>query len=114
VPSFPVGTRRFAIVARVPGLAPHPKVLVSVSTPDNATTVCEHVQVDAVGDHLLVTIGVTPLIEDGIYRFEVALTAQPSASIDRPIVIGDPQRQARLGTPGAVLSLRGIHHVGPG
>jgi hypothetical protein len=114
VPSFPVGTRRFAIAARVSGLGPHPQVCVSVSTPDNAATACEHVQVDAVGDHLLVTIGVTPLVEDGIYRFEVALPAQPSASIDLPIVIGDPQRQARISTTGAVLPFRGINHVGLG
>jgi hypothetical protein len=123
VPNFPVGTRRFAIAARVPGLAPHPKVTVSVSTPDSTAgtpTACEYVRVEAVGDFLLVTFGLTPLIDDGIYRFEVAVPS-PSVAIDLPIVIGDRRSHAnplsdghRVDTPRVALPLRGINHVGLG
>jgi hypothetical protein len=123
VPSFAVGTRRFAIAARVAGLPPHPKVTVSLSAPPDAVTpaTCERVQVEAVGDHLVLTIGVAPLIDNGVYRFEVALLSPPSAVIDLPIVIGDPETHLRPlwdGQPvnlrGAVLPLRGINHVGLG
>jgi hypothetical protein len=121
VPSFPIGTRRFAVAARVPGLRSHPSVTVSVSTPDRASAVakaCEHLRVEAVGDQLLVTIGVAPLIDDGVYRFEVALASQPPIAIDLPFVIAGQQASADvltegygIGTPGAVI-LRGGHHVG--
>ena len=98
VPSFPIGTRRFAIAARVPGLTPHPSVTVFVSTPDAATipNECDDVRVEAIGDHLLVSIGVAPLIDDGVYRFEVALGSQPPITIDLPLVIAAQQPPAHL------------------
>src|SRR6476661_9926696 len=90
VPTFPAGTRRFAIAARVPGLAPRPSVTVALSTPDqvsNLPIACDRVHVEAIGDYLLATIGVAPLIDEGIYRFDVTLAGRPPISIDLPIVI---------------------------
>jgi hypothetical protein len=114
VPSFPIGTRHFAVAARVPGLSSHPSVTVSVSTPDNAgaPTECEHMRVEAVGDHLLVTIGVAPLIDDGVYRFEVALTSQPSIAIDLPFIVAGQQGSAHVLTDGYAPTPRGVDHVG--
>ncbi len=89
VPCFPIGTRRVAIAALVPGLPPHPRVTVSILTPDGAASTpagCEHVVIETAGDHLLANIGVAPLIDDGIYRFEVTVSSPPIA-IDLPIVI---------------------------
>jgi hypothetical protein len=110
VPAFSPGARRFAIAALVPGLRPDPSVSVSLSTPDEAPTAsvnCEHVQVEAVGDHLVLNIGVPPLVDNGIYRFEVRLGSRPAVALDVPIVIvGTPQ------IPGASPSLGGTHHVG--
>ncbi len=123
VPSFPVGTRRFAIAARVPGLAPHPSITVSVSTPDAGAipNECEDVRVDVVGDHLLVSIGVSPLIDDGVYRFEVALQSQPPITIDLPLVIAAQQPPAHLLAAshhlpalGGTLPPGGVNHVGLG
>ena len=115
VPSFPIGTRRFAVAARVPGLSAHPSVTVSVSTPDSAAgapRACEHMQVEAVGDHLLVTIGVAPLIDDGVYRFEVALTSQPPIAIDLPFVVAGQQPSADVLTDGYAPTPRRVNHVG--
>jgi hypothetical protein len=121
VPTFPAGTRRFAIAARVPGLTPRPSVTVALSTPDSVASVpieCERVHAEAVGDYLLVTIGVAPLVDDGIYRFEVALASQPPISIDLPIVVAGQSTQARVQsdrsrdqTAGAGLPRRGRDHV---
>jgi hypothetical protein len=112
VPAFSPGARRFAIAAHVPGLRPDPSVSVSLSTPDEAPTArmdCEHVQIEAVGDHLVLNIGVAPLVDDGIYRFEVRLGSRPALSLDLPIVIaGTPQ------IPGAPPFLGGLNHVGLG
>ena len=36
VPTFPIGTRRFAVAARVQGLRPQPTVSVSIWTPDRS------------------------------------------------------------------------------
>ena len=122
VPSFPIGTRRFAVAAHVPGLSAHPSVTVSVSTPDSAAAArqeCEQMQVEAVGDHLLVTISVAPLMDDGGYRFEVALASQSPIAIDLPFVITGQRDSAQvvtdgygMQTPGAALTLRGVNHVG--
>jgi Family of unknown function (DUF6941) len=123
VPSFPIGTRRFAIAARVPGLTSAPSITVSVSTPDAAAipNECEDVRVDVVGDHLLVSIGVSPLIDDGVYRFEVALQSQPPITIDLPLVIAAQQPPPHplagghhLPALGAVLPPGGVDHVGLG
>jgi hypothetical protein len=112
VPAFSPGARRFAIAAHVPGLRPDPSVSVSLSTPDEAPTArvdCEHVQIEAVGDHLVLNIGVAPLVDHGIYRFEVSLGSRPALSLDLPIVIaGTPQ------IPGAPPSPGGMNHVGLG
>jgi hypothetical protein len=121
VPTLSLGTRRFAIVARVVGLRPRPDVGVSVSTPDsglNATTWCERVEVEAVGDILLVRLGGAPLVQEGIYRFEVAVNAREPVSIDIPVVVAALQRHSlldgtRLGeSDSASSSSRGRNHAG--
>jgi len=98
VPTFSAGARRFSIAARVPGLPPYPTVAVSISTPDDSPSTridCQHVQVEAVGDHLVVNVGVAPLIDDGIYRFELTLGSKPPLSIDLPIAIRLSERRRR-------------------
>jgi hypothetical protein len=79
----------------------------SPGDPATAPVPCDHVQVDAVGDHRVVNIGVAPLVADGIYRFEVAVTSQPPVSIDMPIVIAGYPNPAS-----ASSSHRGMNHVG--
>ena len=55
----------------------------------------------------MLNIGVAPLLDDGIYRFEVSLGSRPALSLDLPIVIA--------GTiPGAHQPLGGMDHVGLG
>jgi hypothetical protein len=121
VPTLPAGTRRFAIAARVVGLRPRPDVAVSVSTPDsrlNATVWCERVEVEAVGDYLLVRLAGAPLVQEGIYRFEVTVNARESASIDIPVVVAalprhSPLNDTRLGeSDPASSSPRGRNHAG--
>ncbi len=112
VPAFSPGVRRFAIAARVPGLRPDPSVSVSLSTPDEvsgASTGCEQLRVEASGDHLVLNIGVAPLVDHGIYRFEIRLGSQPGLALDLPIIIAGP---ARL--PGPPPSRGGMNHVGLG
>jgi hypothetical protein len=90
VPTLPAGTRRCAIASRVVGLRPQPDVAVAVATPDsrlNATTWCERIEVEAVGDYLIVRLRGAPLVQEGIYRFEVSVDARESASIDIPVVV---------------------------
>ena len=85
-------------------------VSVRVLWPEDASSLrleCQHVQVEAVGDHLAITVGMTPLIDDGIYRFEVTLASQPSVAIDLPIVIAGARYHGA--TPS---SPQGMNHVG--
>ena len=99
VPTLPSGTRRFAIAARVLGLQPHPDVSVSVSTPDsrlNAKTWCERIEIEALGDYLVVRLGGAQLIQEGIYRFEVSMGAEESESIDIPVVVAAVHRHSQL------------------
>jgi hypothetical protein len=112
VPAFSPGARRFAIAARVPGLGPDPSVSVSLSTPDEAPSArmdCEHVQIEAVGDHLVLNIGVPPLLDDGVYRFEVRVGRRPAIALDLPIVIAGTSH-----VPGVPPSPGGMNHVGLG
>jgi hypothetical protein len=120
VPTLSAGTRRFAIAARVLGLRPRPDVAVSVSTPDgrlNATTWCERIEVEAAGDYMLVRLGGAPLVQEGIYRFEVAVDAPESVSIDMPVVVAALRRESQsndncLGAPHSASSTRGRNHAG--
>jgi hypothetical protein len=75
-----------------------------------APTTCEHLRVETIGDHLVLTVGVAPLIDQGVYRVEVTVPSQPSVAIDLPIVIGDCERDVQL----LPDQLRGINHVGLG
>jgi hypothetical protein len=112
VPAFLPGARRFAIAARVPGLGSDPAVSVSLSTPDLAPAArvdCEHVRIEAVGDHLVLNLGVPPLVDDGIYRFEVRVGQRPALALDLPIVIAGGSR-----IPGVPPSQGGMNHVGLG
>jgi hypothetical protein len=120
VPTLSAGTRRFAIAARVPGLRPCPAVVVSVFTPDShlsASTWCERIDVEAVGDYVLVRLGGAPLMQEGIYRFEVSVDAPESVSIDIPVVVAALQRHSQssetgLGEPDSASSTRGRNHAG--
>jgi hypothetical protein len=69
-------------------------------------------RVEAVGDHLLVAIGVAPLIDDGAYRFEVTLGSQPPIAIELPFVVAGPQAMADGLIDGYALTPRGVSHVG--
>jgi hypothetical protein len=62
VPTLSVGTRRFAIAARIPGLRERPAVAVALSTPGGAdVTVCGSVEVEAVGEFLVIALSAVPL-----------------------------------------------------
>jgi hypothetical protein len=53
------------------------------------------------------------LIDDGVYRFEVALTSQPSIAIDLPFVVAGQQASAAdVLTDGYAPTPRGVNHVG--
>jgi hypothetical protein len=120
VPTLAAGSRRLAIAARVVELRPRPDVAVSVSTPDgrlNAKAWCERIQVEAVGDYVVISLGGVPLMQEGIYRFEVSLDAWESASIDMPVVVGALQRHSesndtRLSRSDSASSSRGRNHAG--
>jgi len=110
VPAFSPGARRFAIAARVPGLGRDPRVSVSLSAPDEAPKArmdCEHLQIEAIGDHLVLNIGVAPLVDNGIYRFEVRVGPRSGLSLDLPIVIAGASRW-----PGVPPSPGNMDHVG--
>ena len=90
IPTFPIGTRRFALAARLQGLHPHSTASVSISTPDHVGSIpitCERVTVEIEGDHVIVAIGVAPLIDDGVYRFAISLGAHPAVLFDLPILV---------------------------
>ena len=42
---------------------------------DNATTWCERIEVEALGDDLLIRLGGVPVMQEGIYRFDVGMPA---------------------------------------
>ncbi len=84
------GTHRVnAIAARLAGLRHTPDVAVSVQLPDRGApdSIPEYVDVESVGDYLLVRLAGVPLTEEGIYRFEVSLNGPELLSIDLPIQI---------------------------
>jgi hypothetical protein len=120
VPTLSVGTRRFAIAARVPGLGERPSVAVALSTPSGADiTVCGSVEVEAVGDFLLVALSAVPLIEEGAYRFEISVISQDWVSFDIPALVVARQSPLRLppdghraGESSSALLRRGTHHAG--
>ena len=119
VPTLPAGTRRFAIAARVVGLHPQPDVSVSVSTPDgrlNARTWCERIEIETAGDYLVVRLGGVPFVEEGIYRFEVSMSTQESASINIPVVVAASSRYSQLNDArsrsNSASSSRGRNHAG--
>ena len=90
VPVLTAGVHRFTIAARLAGLRARPDVAVSVSTPNggrSATTWCKRVDVEAVGDYLLVRPGGVPLTDEGIYRFDVSVNAREFPSIDIPVQV---------------------------
>ena len=88
VATLPAGTQRFAIAARMAGLRRNPSVVVSVSSPDGASSdlaPCERMEVEANGDYMLVRLGRVPLVQEGIYRFEVSVSGQEP--FDIPIMV---------------------------
>jgi hypothetical protein len=94
VPTLAAGTHRLTIVARVIGLRSRLNVAVSVSTPDGpriATTFCERLEVEVIGDYLLVRLGGVPLAQEGIYRFEVSVSPSECSSIDLPVQVVAPR-----------------------
>jgi hypothetical protein len=91
VPTLPAGMHRFAIAARVAGLRPSPPATVSVTTPDgslSATKWCLRVEVEAIGDYMLVQFGGVPPMREGIYRLEVSVDAREPLSIYIPVLVG--------------------------
>jgi hypothetical protein len=46
------------------------------------------VEVEAIGDYMLVQFGGVPPMREGIYRFEVSVDAREPLSIDMPVLVG--------------------------
>jgi hypothetical protein len=90
VPMLVAGTHRITIAARVVGLRPRPDVVVSVSTPDgrrSATTWCERIEVEALGDDLLIRLGGVPVMPEGMYRLDVLVNGEERSAIDLPVQV---------------------------
>jgi len=92
---LPMGVHRFTIAAHLTNVRPGEPldVVVSVSTPGGACTPADGfagIRTELNGEHLLISIGRAPLIEEGVYRVEVAIGKGP-ASVDIPLLISNAE-----------------------
>ena len=73
-------------------------------------------EVEAVGDYLLVALSAVPLSEEGAYRFEISVMSQDWVSFDIPAVVVARQSPLQLppdghhaGESSSALLRRGTH-----
>src|SRR5262245_48109596 len=96
VPTLPIALHQVMLVAHLADIEPVEEVGLSLAivTPSGATarpTAVESVIIEMAGDYVLVTLRDIPLTEEGLYRFEIALTDQPAAAIVVPVLsAGEP------------------------
>ena len=88
---LPIGVHRFTIAAHLTNVRRDEPldVVLSVSTPTGRYAAADGfggIRTEVSGDHLLISIGSAPLLEEGIYRFEVTIDG-PQASLDIPLLI---------------------------
>ena len=74
------------LVAHLTDIQPVEEIGISVSlvTPRGASvrpTTAESIVIEMAGEYVLTTLRDVPLAEEGLYRFEIALTGQPPTSV---------------------------------
>src|SRR4051812_23486678 len=57
-----------------------------ILTPDSAILSSDDCVIKIVDESVLVTVQSVPLHEEGIYRFQIALTSQPPVFVDVPVL----------------------------
>lgn len=98
VPRLPIALHQVMLVAHLTDIQPGEEIgiAVSVVSPNGCSVrpkTSESVVIEMAGEYVLATLRDVPLSEEGLYRFEIALTGQPPASVsvsvlaaERPIV----------------------------
>ena len=86
VPSLPIALHQVTLVAHLTDIQPVEDIgiAVSVVAPHGGSVrprASDSVVIEAVGEYVLATLRDVPLSEEGLYRFEIALTGQPPTSV---------------------------------
>lgn len=86
---LPAGVRRLSIAARLADVRPAEPldVVLSISTPHGPSTESdgfEGVRTEVNAECLVLSIGRAPLLQEGVYRFEVSIGP---ASVDIPLLV---------------------------
>jgi hypothetical protein len=90
VPSLPIVMRQLMIVVRIADTTPGETfgVSVSIAAPDGPWTspdLGEGLEVGVAGDYLLVTLRDIPLMQEGMYRFQVSMGEDTSLILEAPV-----------------------------
>lgn len=90
VPDVPLAMHQMMLVARLADLRQVEEFEVSVAirgprglftTPTNG----QGLVIEMSGEYILITLRSLPLLDEGVYRFEVSLTGQSAQAIDVPV-----------------------------
>lgn len=101
VPMLPASLHQVMLVAHLTDIQPVEEIGLSVSlvTPRGATarpTCAESIVIKMAGEYVLTTLRGVPLAEEGLYRFEIALTGQPAMEVVVPVLSTDRSDAAQF------------------
>jgi hypothetical protein len=92
---LPIAVNQVMLVARLADIRPVDEIAVSVTilTPagSRATPLSsEGIVIEIAGEYVLVTLRGLPLTQEGVYRFQVALSGGSAVSLDIPVLTASP------------------------
>jgi hypothetical protein len=101
VPRLPVALNQLMLVAKLTDLATMDEVEITIDVrgPSGLWTTpstSEGVLIEMAGEYVLVTLRGLPLIEEGLYRFDVRLRGQPSMSVTIPVLVAGSSMHAEV------------------
>ena len=91
VPSLPLSIGQVMLVARLADIRPVEEVAISIAvvTPGGQRTTptgAQSIAIEMAGEYVLATLREIPLIEEGVYGFQISLSGQPAVSVHIPVL----------------------------
>jgi hypothetical protein len=94
VPRLPLALHQVMLVAHLTDIQPVDEVTLCVTVVgprglQMAPTDADRLVIEMAGEYVIVTLRDVPLIEEGVYRFQIGLAEQAVVSVDVPVLSAD-------------------------